>query len=121
MDGQELNIIGVSVPVWVYQGKTSEPAHEIFCKYKITPDEYKMILKQVDLTYEIVLPKESFNPEDKKENPISLKNLLDLKDGGVEWLAFRQFGKIKRKNKKTISVVHFVEIKPIEELNLIMI
>lgn len=113
--GEEVGVVGVSVPVWYYQGKTSEPGNEVFCKYKLFPTEHKIFVKHNSEGYEIYLPKKSFNPEDNRANPLTLKNLLDHKDGGIEWVAFRQFGKAK-KNKKTVNIVHYVEIKTVEEM-----
>ena len=114
-NGKDINVIGVSVPIWHFQGKTSEPGNEVFVKYKLIPTEYKIFVKHNDEGYEIYLPKQSFNPEDNRANPLTLKNLLDHKDGGIEWIAFRQFGKAKR-NKRAVNIIHFVEIKTIEDL-----
>ena len=113
--GKELEIVGVSVPVWYYQGQTSEPGNEVFVKYKLRPTDHKIFVKHNDEGYEIYLPHKSFNPEDNRTNPFTLKNLLDQKDGGIEWIAFRQFGKAK-KNNRTVNIIHFVEIKTTEEL-----
>ena len=108
--GEELEVVGVNVPVWFYKGKTSEPANEIFCKYKLIPSDNKIFVNNDDLGYTVFLPKQT-----EGTNPIILKNLLDIKDGGIEWLAFRQFAKAK-KGKKVIDIVHFVEIKKVEDL-----
>lgn len=118
-NGNKLEVVGVSIPVWYYKGKTSEPGNEVFCKYKIIPCEYKIFVKHYGEGYEIYLPKQSFNPEDNKSNPLTLKNILDHEDGGIEWIAFRQFGKAS-KNKKPVNIIHFVEIKTIEELEKTM-
>ena len=114
-NGKEIEVVGVNVPVWHYQGKTSEPGNEVFCKYKLLPCEHKIFVKHNNCGYEIYLPKKSFNPEENRNNPLTLKNILDHKDGGVEWIAFRQFGKAKH-NKKPVNIINFVEIKTIEEL-----
>ncbi|NIQ13766.1 MAG: hypothetical protein GTO02_04990, partial [Candidatus Dadabacteria bacterium] len=45
----------------------------------------------------------------------SLKNLLDLKDGGSKWLAFKTSARIT-KNKKKIDATHFIEIKDMDTL-----
>jgi hypothetical protein len=45
----------------------------------------------------------------------SLMSLKNIKDGGSEWFAFRQHSKIKR-NKKTLNIIHYVEIKLMQEL-----
>ena len=114
-DGQEIEVTGVSTPIWYYQGQTSEPGNEVFCKYKLIPNEYKMLVKHTDVGYDIYLPSKMEDLESNKSNPLTVKNILDLKDGGIEWIAFRQFAKAK-KNKKTVNIIHFVEIKTIEEL-----
>ncbi len=115
-NGEPVDVIGVSVPVWYYKGKTSEPGNEVFCKYRLIPTEHNIFVKHNDQGYEVYLPKRSFNPEENKANPVTLKNLLDHKDGGIEWIAFRQYGEAK-KNKRPVNIVHFVEIKTTEELD----
>jgi hypothetical protein len=112
-EGKELEIVGVSVPVWFHKGKTSEPANEVFCNYKLIPSEDKVFVNNSETGYNIYLPKNQKNAEGAT-NPIVLRNLLDIKDGGIEWLAFRQFAKAK-KGKKVIDMIHFVEIKKSEE------
>lgn len=114
-NGKEIEIVGVSVPVWYYQGRTSEPGNEVFCKYKLIPCAYHIFVKHNEEGYEIYLPKNSFNPEDNRTNPLTLKNIIDHQDGGIEWIAFRQSGTAKR-GKKVVDIMHFVEIKTIEEL-----
>jgi hypothetical protein len=115
-DGNTVEVIGVSVPVWYYNGTTSEPATEVFCAYKLIPDEKKFYVNYTKNSYELLLSKNSYATEGTTET-LSLRNLLDLKDGGINWLAFRQFNKIK-KNKKDINMVHFVEIKPIQDISI---
>lgn len=115
-NGEPLDVVGVSVPVWYFQGKTSEPGNEVFCKYKLIPCEYNIFVKHNNEGYEIYLPKKYFNPEENTDNPLTLKNILDFKDGGTEWIAFKQYGKAKR-NKKSVNIVNFVEIKTIEDLH----
>ncbi len=113
-EGNTLDVVGVSVPVWYYKRETSEPATEVFCKYKLIPSDDKIYVNYTKDGYELFLSKTTFQTEDDKGG-ISIKSLLDVKDGGVAWLAFRQFGKIK-KNRKDINMIHFVEIKPMEDL-----
>lgn len=114
-DNEEVEVVGVSVPVWYYQGKTSEPGNEVFVKYQLCPTDHKIFVKHNDTGYEIYLPHKSFNPEDNRANPFTIRNLLDEKDGGISWIAFRQFGKAK-KNKRTVNIIHYIEIKTVEEL-----
>lgn len=122
--GETLEIIGISIPVWFHQGSTSEPAKELFCKYTLTNiPEYKLI-SQTDEGYIINLPQklelngENVPKEVKDVVAVQLgtsERLLDIKDGGSEWLEFRQYNKIQKENK-TFNVVHFIEIKPDELL-----
>lgn len=135
-NGKEVEAIGVSLPVWFADGTSSEPGHEVFVKYKLLVSEEKALIQHhKELFYEIHMPKctakphmklpeevwASLTPEEQKawydenEPTQSITNILDIKDGGSEWLAFRQYGKV-RKEKTTLNVVHFVEIKPIEQL-----
>jgi hypothetical protein len=113
--GKEVKVVGVSSPVWVHNKTTSEPAHEIFCNYTITPTDFKLYIRHNAKGYDILLPRSTYDPEDKRENPTILNNLINFKDGGVEWLAFRQFNTVK-KNKKDITIAHFVEMKDMVEL-----
>lgn len=114
-DNKEIEVVGVSVPVWFYNEKTSEPGHEVFCKYRLIPTEFNLLVKHNNVGYDIYLPQKTHNTDEDKINPLTIKNILDIKDGGVSWLAFRQFGKTK-KNKRMVSIINFVEIKDIEEL-----
>jgi hypothetical protein len=133
--GGEVAVIGVSVPVWHHAGTTSEPAVEVFCRYILrNKPEGVFIQHNSELGgYDINLPpcrqkifsdlpKNVWIPLSQKQQTVLLTDdapcldgLLDIKDGGMEWLAFRQFTKIN-KNGKTLNVVHFVEIKKLEDL-----
>ena len=133
-EGQSIEVIGVSIPVWFSKSITSEPAIEIFCKYRLINVPKNIFIKNANDGYDIQIPskpeKEYFIPDDlwnkmskdekekwyeDNEPPPTLKMLLDIKDGGSAHLAFRQYSKV-RKNKKILNVIHFVEIKDIEEL-----
>lgn len=100
-ENKKIETTGISVPVWFYKGSTSEPGNEIFCKYLITCQKGERPIKHNQQGYEI--------------NITNSLNLLDLKDGGSEWLNFKQFNKVK-KGKIFYNFIHFVEIKPIEIL-----
>lgn len=129
-NGNTVETVGVSVPVWFEKGSTSEPAREIFCKYKITNIKNHKIIKVLKDGYEINLPQSTTlinklattNDSKQLENlkkifsnfDRSLK-LLDAEDGGAEWLEFKQYDKMKFK-KKNVEVVHSVEIKDIRIL-----
>jgi hypothetical protein len=124
-EGNKLEVTGVSVPVWFKKGNTSEPAQEIFCKYTISNDSSSnRSIVPTTTGYEINLPQklkfanESVPEETQVVVSVYLgtsERLLDINDGGSEWLEFRQFSKIQQGTNK-FNVVHFVEIKPIELL-----
>lgn len=122
--GEPIEITGVSVPVWFHKGSTSEPARELFCKYKITNEPVNKAIVPMDEGYHINLPqkmelaKEDVPQEVQEVAAIQLgtsERLLDIKDGGSEWLEFRQYNKVHQ-DKHAFNVVHFVEIKPDELL-----
>jgi hypothetical protein len=122
-DGKDIEIVGICVPVWFQKGNTSEPAQEIFCKYKISNKKTGANVKQIDEGFDISMPSLEF--EDEKTNEETKKivqkklgtseNLLDLKDGGQEICEFRIYQKLQVKNELH-HLVHFIEIKPIEIL-----
>lgn len=138
--GQELEIVGVSVPVWLSEKETSEPAQEMFTLYKLCHTNETALIKHNRHRYEIYIPKLPFyqppyitneiwetlsteekqNYYDKMDKEVVIKNILDYKDGGCEWLAFRQYSKTKR-YKKTLNLVHYVEIKKIEDLEFSLV
>ena len=134
-NGEIVETTAVSIPVWHYQGKTSEPAKEIFCHYIITnwSDAEEGVRQNVS-GYEINLPQEPKNiapnirltddewrkltePYKKAyyhslEFPVTAMNLLDLKDGGSACMSFNQYNKITL----TANGIHFVRIEDISLL-----
>jgi hypothetical protein len=116
LEGKEVEVVGASIPVWCYNGETSEPANEVFCKYKLIPSECKTnLIYKDDLSYEMELARNYNNEKDEKTSPIVIKSLADFKNGGSAWFAFRQYSKTKKHNKN-VNIVHFVEIKDLNEL-----
>lgn len=137
--GEDIKIVGVSVPVWQHDKLTSEPAKEVFCNYYLKNPKTEVPAKILEDGYEISIPyregiglnitnEEWF--ELLKHNPnkldamyqqtiqeISSKNLLDLKDGGCGFLNYRESNKIKRE-KDYLSIVHYVCLSSLEELAL---
>jgi hypothetical protein len=134
---KEIEVIGVSIPVWFCKGKTSEPAMEIFNKYIITNDPDDSPIESYAKGYKINLPQlpKDFHPIDRpslenwekmtamdrdrwnKENPIppSADDLMDAEKGGVGALYFKRHSKLKDAGKK-ISLIHIVEIKSLKIL-----
>jgi hypothetical protein len=122
--GESIEVIGISVPVWFHRGTTSEPAKEVFCKYKITNESTDKNILPTKEGYYINLPQktelEKNNLSEELKEITSIKmgtsdRLLDLKDGGTGWLEFRQYNKIEEGENK-YNLIHFVEIKPDELL-----
>jgi len=129
--GEEIETIGVSVPVWYYEGNTSEPAEEVFCKYKISINNKKESVSISKNGYTINFPKLPNNYEEKKlsderaskmteeqvekwykENP-KLPNINELYKNGETH--FKKHTKKKQKGKLT-NLVHCVEVSKINKL-----
>ena len=123
-DGETVEIIGISIPVWFHRGTTSEPAKELFCKYKLTNEPVNKTIMATDEGYAINLPQKLELGDDTVPEEVQYAvavqlgtsdRLLDIKDGGNEWVEFRQYNKVQQKDHE-FNVVHFVEIKPDELL-----
>lgn len=131
--GNTIEIIGISVPVWFYQGSTSEPAREIYCKYTLennkdkksgvffNKDGYKINIPQFPKNYKIPKLKDKLMAMNKYEEwyknniPVSGKDMLDLEDGGIKYMEFREYGKFIY-GVDVIGLMHTIEIKPVESL-----
>ncbi len=136
--GIELVIIGMSVPVWVENDRsTSEPAKEIFCKYYLKNNKIDCPIQIKEDGYEITLPNRdgtlpkltdsewrilNMQNQSKLEGHYqkcsrqsSSLNLLDLKDGGSKSLSFREHNKSKRA-EGFINFIHFVSMMDIDDL-----
>lgn len=102
-DDASVEIAGICVPVWLRRGKTSEPAQEVFCQYKICNYGDGIIVK--DDGFEIQLA--SQKPKSR---------LRDIADAGAESILFSQHGEITIDNKQ-YRVIHFVSILDISLLH----
>lgn len=96
--------IGVSVPVWFYKGRTSEPAKEVFCKYILSINDNKNAIKKFAEGYIVNLPKNL----DKVSNPM-YEILKDEKDLGKEMVQYKEYS-ISKIKKIKYQVMHVVEI-----------
>jgi hypothetical protein len=136
-EGTDIVVVGVSVPVWVSNKLTSEPAKEVFCKYYIKNPKQEIPIKIFSDGYEITMPYREGqtleisdeewrdlnlnNPEKLQQMyssllpEVSAKNLLDVKDMGCEFLSYRELNEVPTDNK-TISIMHHVTISRIENL-----
>lgn len=123
--GLAIKVVGVAIPVWFCKNFTSEPAHEIFCSYQITNDrsgtnvryfktknEFLINMPHVAIIgdeYDKTLTKTIQNKFGTAEN------LLDYHDGGRGFCEFKYYHKLQI-SKKLHHIIHFVEIKRIEDL-----
>lgn len=102
---KEITKIGFFVPVCFYKGKTSEPAHEIFCEYNLSNYKKFQSIKKHQNGFKINIYSDSEN-----DNHLSnTKNLLDAKDGGFEEFQFKEKGEIYI-NNNLYAVIHTVII-----------
>lgn len=122
--GKEVDLVGVSVPVLFNKGSTTEPASELFCKYKLTNESPNKAIIPTEEGYTLNLP-QKLNAEPKNEEEKKLleslnkvptsENLLDEKDGGHRYLHFKQYNKVHF-NKQEMNVVHIIELRDIDFL-----
>lgn len=133
--GKDITVVGISIPVWFYKGNTSEPAPEIYCKYMLSnkPNEYpvctyeqgyKINLQQIPQNIELKKKPKNWNEYSlnqriewyKRYNyPISGNDLLDVEDGGLEFLQYNHYNKIVGING-TINATHVIHINKLELL-----
>ena len=133
--GDDVVAVGVSVPVWYYKGNTSEPASEVFCKYILTnkPNEfpvsmcehgYRINLPQIPATSELrKKPKDWFKYGlhqridwyKRYSFPVTGNDLVDLKDGGLEFIRYNHYHKVAGYGSK-INVTHMIRIDKMETL-----
>lgn len=139
-EGEEFEIVGISIPVWTQNGKAvNEPTREVFCKYYLSNPRQELPIIILEDGYCVCIP---YRPE-KKTKPlsneewlrlsshdpqtlekwyksqvyeISSRNLLDIPDGGCAHLSYREHNKIK-KNDTLLNIMHFVSIDDIGMLN----
>ncbi len=138
IDSQPVEIVAHNIPVWYFHGSTSEPAVEVFCKYKLLNDREKdYYVNFSGNSYEINLPnlpkefkkaRRLTNDEWRKlskkqlddwysaaKTPPSVLDLQSEAVGGSGYLHFKCFDKMK-KNGRLISIVHNVEIDTMHNL-----
>ena len=136
-EGQDLCVLGVSVPVWYVNKISSEPAKEVFCNYYLKNPKRDLPIQIVEDGYEVYIPmrpakktKQLTDDEWRALNmqspakleayyksqlsEVSSRMLLDLPDG-CAYLFYREHNKIKQ-DGKTINIMHYVIIKDMSEL-----
>jgi len=137
IEKQKIEAIGVSVPVWIKNdGDCTEPATEVFCKYKLRNEEKRSPIKLLKDGYSINMPQKE---EEKEENKMSNKIwrsldakhrneyyankvekpcanwLKDLADGGGRHLHFKEHNKVYQ-GKECLEIYHYVQIDTLDSL-----
>jgi len=124
----DIDTIGVSVPVWHLNQKTSEPGQEVFCKYLLRNPKRELPIKILKEGYLIYLPyripgrkqrsitnsdwmrmsqeqREAYYTAMPRE--MSSASLLDIKDGGSESLMYKEVNKVKS-GDQYMKIVHYI-------------
>jgi hypothetical protein len=109
--GKKIKKIGFFVPVCFCNGETSEPAHEIFCKYFLTNENEFVPITKCENGFRINIFSNEQN-QDLLSNPISL---LDWESGGIGSFHFKEKGQIRIKNNY-YSIIHTVHIEDMDVL-----
>jgi len=135
-EGEDLVVVGVSVPVWFFNKTTSEPAKEIFCKYYLKNTGSEAPIRNLPDGYEITIPNRPaekpriitndqwrvMTQEQRDEYysqcvpEVSSKNLLDISDGGAKNLTYREQNQIKQDNEM-MRIMHYVCIGDMDNMN----
>lgn len=128
-EGNNIETTGISVPVWIMNKTTSEPAHEVFCRYILKNPRKDMPIQVLEDGYEITIPYREgsklnitdeewrhLNMNDPRKldalykmtpQSISSQNLLNEIDGGSNSLCYREHNKVKKEGK-TLQIMHYV-------------
>lgn len=124
INGEEVQVVGVSLPVWYSKGNTSEPAEEVFCKYVLTNKPEYIPVKTENDGYLVNIPSITEQPKDWEKMPEhqkiewtskNVEGLLPKSKNGNEYMHFKEFNKIKKKGKFS-TIVHVFEIKYMKSL-----
>jgi hypothetical protein len=125
-NGKMIEVLGIAIPVWFHKGNTSEPAQEIFCKYKITNDKsgpnilYNQEEFIVNMPHINIIQKNDVEIDEALKKSVQLKtgtsdNLLDIEDGGNDSCDFKLYHKLEI-NKKLHHLIHFFEMNKLDSL-----
>lgn len=102
--GLVVEVVGVSVPVWFFSGKTSEPAKEVFSLYKLVISDDNKAISKHKHGYFINLPRSL------QTISIPIAQILkDYEDGGRGTLQYKEYSTSKSNGRK-FNVVHTIEI-----------
>ena len=103
---ETVEVQGISIPVWINDGKSSEIPEEVFTNYKvrlIMDDDEAAGVNYMGNGYDILLTKDM------------AKSILDVQDGGSECLIFAHHSIIKIGDRE-FDCVNYVSIQDQEIL-----
>lgn len=133
---EDVDTVGVSMPVWYLPTRSSEPGREVFCNYYLRNPRKELPIKIMKDGYLLCVPyripsrkqREISNEEwlqmsqEQREayytampREMSSASLLDVQDGGSETLMYRENNTVKN-GDKFMKIVHFVHIYDIKYL-----
>ena len=76
-NGNSIEVIGVAVPVWFKKGNTSEPAPEIFCKYKLVNNKTGGNIIRNNQGYTITMPHIELYGDDEKNDDLEVEKMYE--------------------------------------------
>lgn len=119
--GKKEKVVGVNVSCWSPKKMIENEYTESFCFYRIIPKRktnYKIKKTQkgylIYLTNNKIFSIFDFIYNHKNENRVNdndVKNLLDIKDGGKEWMFLKE-----ETNQNNLTIKHSIEIHKLESL-----
>jgi hypothetical protein len=104
LNRNEVEVVGVSVPIWLHAGRTNEPGREVFCKYRIRITREAISVQTHEEGYIINLPEYLRDVEDS----VGMM-LLDSEDGGRESVSYKEMSTASKDGEK-YTMVNVVEI-----------
>lgn len=102
----EIDTVGICLPVWVNGSSTSEPAEEVYCRYRLrnySPPEADAVSVQKDGFCISLGDKNSWH------------GLLDMKDGGSRSI-YLSHQSTMTNNEVQMLVIHYINIQDISVL-----
>lgn len=132
-DGNIVVVTGVSNPIWFYKGITTEPAQEVFCNYGIRKADSNVRVGPMPDGYFVLLPAGTsfLKKEDTDQWRAELQSRIKLgimlheevprSPATIGTLVSSGHLRFRIQDKRKIgshptTVIHYVEISPVEEL-----
>jgi hypothetical protein len=133
--GQDVEVIGVSLPVWLMHGQSSEPAEEVFCKYYLKNPNKEVPINICNDGYIINLPYRVGNAKEiddahwrkltdeqmskyynRQATNVTSADLLDYQDGGYQLLRYKEHDRVKD-GDHILNIIHFVNIQDLSTIS----